>query len=144
VYHSFLRVLNFIVLHLNLGEHLGNFNLVKRLGGVSSIFLGNLLLFSLRKLRGGLDWQFCKNAFSSPVHFWCHHAETGTCRVLLRIRGASHMLNRWWLKTLLMSAGCELIFSQFNIDQVLVNGVLYGWFAAAEQSRVGGLTYEHV
>jgi len=54
------------------------------------------------------------------------------------------MLNRRWLKTLLMSAGCELIFSQFNIDQVLVNGVLYGWFAAAEQSRVGGLTYEHV
>jgi hypothetical protein len=42
------------------------------------------------------------------------------------------MLNRWWFETLLMSAGGELIFSEFNIDQVLVDGVLHGWFAAAE------------
>jgi len=42
------------------------------------------------------------------------------------------MLNRWWLETLLESARCELIFSEFNIDQILVDGMLDGWFVAAE------------
>jgi hypothetical protein len=76
VNHPLFRVLNFKVLHLDLGKHLGNFDFVKRHGGVSSVLVGNLLLFRFR-LGSGRDRQLCKNAIASPVHLRCHYAETG-------------------------------------------------------------------
>lgn len=74
--HALFGVFNFKVLHLDLGKHLGNFDLVKRHGGVSSVLVDNLLLFRFR-LGSGRDRKLLKNAIASPDHLRCHHAETG-------------------------------------------------------------------